>query len=198
MKKLLLLTIIATTTLCASKVLAQSTQFGIRAGLNVSSLSGDDSDGLDSKTGFHLGVIYNNVYTDKIALETGFSYSAKGASASDNNFSDIKLGYLDYHVFFKYYFTPEVDIHLGPQFGLLASAKDGDDNDLSDTFDFFDFGLRFGAGYTLDMGLGFAVHYYAGLTNIGAEIETFENGQDITRELKVKNNNLSFSVNYFF
>jgi hypothetical protein len=61
------------------------------------------------------------------------------------------------------------NLHAGPQFGMLLSAKqecDGNSEDIKDGLKGLDFGLGIGAGVDLPMGLGFSARYVAGLSNI--------------------------------
>ncbi|SFW67435.1 Outer membrane protein beta-barrel domain-containing protein [Sinomicrobium oceani] len=94
---------------------AQSLHFGAKGGVNFASLSGDDADGADGRTGFHIGLLAELGLTDKFSIQPEVLYSAQGAKISD---ADLNLDYVNIPVLAKYYLTDGLSIQAGPQFGL--------------------------------------------------------------------------------
>ena len=104
-----------------------------------------------------------------------------------------KLDYLTIPVMLRYQPVPVFNIHAGPQFGMLLSAKteyDGDSQDTKDNYKGMDLGLGFGAGVDLPMGLGLSARYVIGISDVAEEMD---GGSD---EGKVTNSAIQLSVTY--
>jgi hypothetical protein len=56
-------------------------QWGVKAGLNVSSYHEYDDD-LSNKAGFHVGVATQYLFTPQVGIETGLYYSTLGAKST--------------------------------------------------------------------------------------------------------------------
>jgi hypothetical protein len=172
--------------------------WGVKAGPNFASIGGDDTDNLDSRTGFFIGAITECNILDRFALQPELLFSQQGAkySESDGYDGEFKLNYLNLPVMGKLYVSDGLFVEAGPQFGLLLSAKDkynspGDsgEEDIKDDLKAFDFGANVGLGYQFDSGLNFGARYNFGIANI----------QDFTdSSFKNTNNVLSLSVGYRF
>jgi len=163
MKKLLV--IVAVLAISASSF-AQTT-FGVKAGVNIANLeaSGEGvSMSFDSKTGVIIGGFAKFHLSEAFALQPELLYSQGGAKLGDETF---KADYLAIPVMAKYYFGG-FNVQAGPQLGFLMTAKAGDE-DIKDEMNTTDFGFNIGAGYDLEMGLGFDVRYNMGLSNISKE-----------------------------
>ncbi len=182
MKKLFTITM----ALVAFTISAQNVTFGAKAGLNFASMTGDDADGLDGRTSFHIGVTAEIEMSDTFSIQPELLYSGQGFTDSDEfevsdgsgNFdvfdADItaKVDYLNLPIMLKYYVSDGLSLEAGPQIGFLLSAKakveaEGeseteDIDDLKST----DFAFNLGAGYKLDSGLNFGLRYSMGLTDV--------------------------------
>jgi hypothetical protein len=133
---------------------------GIRAGVNLSDNSGDDVE-VDMKAGFQLGLYLVGNLSDKIALQPELVYSSLGSKDDDDSY---KFNYISIPVLVRYNINDMINIHVGPQFGILASAKYGDE-DIKDGLKGLDTGLALGVG--LDFAaFNAGLRYYAGLSNI--------------------------------
>src|SRR5688572_32995374 len=64
--------------LCIGSAFAQGAKFGLKGGLNVSTLS-DDNDELGSKLGFHAGALAHIHISPQFALQPEVVYSSQGA-----------------------------------------------------------------------------------------------------------------------
>ncbi|WP_100611490.1 porin family protein [Confluentibacter lentus] len=180
MKKLLLSAVIAI--FAMSNVNAQEVKFGAKAGVNFASLSGDDADGLDGRTSFHVGALAEIGISEKFAVQPELLYSSQGASFEDNN---LKMDYINLPILAKFLVAEGFSIEVGPQVGFLISA-DAEGEDVKDAFKSTDFSGALGLGYKLESGLNFAARYNLGLGNIA------DGDGDI------KNNVIQLSVGYFF
>lgn len=184
---------------------AQEVKFGAKAGLNVSTLTGDVND-VSSRVGFHVGGFAEIKLSDKFSVQPELLYSAQGAKGSYNDFdgTDIisidvtsKLAYINVPVMAKYYVADKFSLEAGPQIGFLVSAKekhsfggDSEELDIKDGLNSIDFGVNFGAGYDFTENVSVGVRYNLGLSNINKN-EDGDSG-------KVKNSVFSLSVGYRF
>mgnify|MGYP000141385679 CR=1 FL=1 len=163
MKKLFLSFLILTAFATAS--LAQLSG-GIRAGLNLTnqkfkSADFDISETGDMKAGFQVGLYLVGNLSDNIAFQPEIVYSGFGANDPDG---DSELGYISIPVLLRYNFNDLINLHLGPQFGILASAE-FDGQDAKDLYNGLDMGVAVGLG--VDFGpFNAGARYYAGLANV--------------------------------
>ncbi len=198
MKKVCLVAIAAMFSL--SSINAQDIKFGAKAGVNFASISGDETDGFNSRTSLNVGAVVEISISEKFSFQPELLYTGKGASLKDSFDeisieSTIKLDYLSLPLMAKYYVTEGLSLEAGPEVGFLLSAKakaegggESGEIDIKDTFKGIDFGLNFGLGYKLDSGLNFGARYNLGLANIIEESGDFSN----------QNGVIQLSVGYFF
>ena len=184
MKKLLLGAALAV--FAFTNVNAQEVKFGVKAGVNLSSISGDETDDVDGLTSFHIGGVAEIVFSEKFSFQPELMYSAQGYSIDD---VDVKLDYISVPLMAKYYVAEGFSIEAGPQIGILASAK-AEDEDIKDFISGVDFGVGAGVGYKMDSGLNFAARYNLGLSNI--------NDGEGSDDFKNQNSLLQLSVGFMF
>ncbi len=110
---------------------AQTARFGVKGGLNVSTLAGDANDA-SPKVGAHVGGLVEIRVTPKFAVQPEMLLSFQGAKnkyfysepgytyTSENK---INLTYLNFPVMAKFYVIPNLSLEAGPQLGLLVGAK---------------------------------------------------------------------------
>ena len=192
MKKLFLLA--AVVVFGFSNVNAQEVNFGAKAGLNLASIAGDDTDDLDGRTAFHVGVVAEIAISDQFSVQPELVYSAQGATMSDEGIDvDINADYINLPIMAKYYVADGFSIEAGPQVGFLMSAKvkaEGEEEDIKDSVKGIDFGANLGIGYKLESGLNFGARYNLGLSNLN-------DGED-SDDFKWNNSVIQVSVGYFF
>lgn len=170
----------------AASSLTFAQQFGVKAGMNVASISKDGGlSDTSSKIGFNAGVFMNAPLAENFSIQPEVLYNDLGSKITygqnDKNSFSTNLGYIAVPVMFQYNATPEFYLEAGPQFSFLVSAKnklkDGNNNSTvtdwtklaKDNLNTFDFGLGLGAGYYFTPEVGLTVRYVAGLTNIGKD-----------------------------
>jgi hypothetical protein len=146
-------------------------QFGIKAGANFATLSGDDVSGAKTLTGLNAGVLVKIPLMDKLSLQPEAYYSTQGAKGTESGTDfTFAINYINIPVLLKYQLPVGVFFETGPQFGLRMSANikaDGQSQDVKDQVKSTDFTWSVGAGYQLPViPLGFDVRYNAGLANI--------------------------------
>ena len=173
---------------------AQEVKFGAKAGLNLASITGDETDGIESRTAFHVGAVAEISVSDKFSVQPELLYSAQGAKDSFEGIDvDAKIDYLNLPIMAKYYVAEGFSLELGPQVGFLLSAKaegGGESIDFKDETKGIDFGANFGVGYKLESGLNFGARYNLGLSNI--------NDGEGSDDFKNQNSVIQLSVGYFF
>ena len=192
MKKLLLVAAIAVFGI--TSVNAQEVAFGAKAGLNLATITGDDTDDLVSRTAFHVGVVAEIGISDKFAVQPELLYSAQGAKV-DGEDVDINIDYINLPIMAKFYVAEGFSLEAGPQVGFLMSAEfkgGGGELDVKDHLKGIDFGLNLGLGYKMESGLNFSARYNLGLSDANDDPDFFESDSSL------KNSTIQLSVGYFF
>lgn len=182
MKKLMLMAAVAVFGFNFSN--AQEVSFGLKAGVNLATFTGDDSAEAKGMTGYHLGGVVNFGITDRFSVQPELLYSAQG---TDSDLGDFRLDYINVPVLAKFMVVDGLSIEAGPQIGFLTSSKlEGEE--IKDLVKKTDFSALLGLGYILDGGLNFAARYNFGLTNL--------NDSDL--DIDLKNGVFQLSVGYMF
>ncbi|MCS4302582.1 MULTISPECIES: porin family protein [Chryseobacterium] len=187
MKKLILGLAVTASTLAFAQQTTSSNPvtFGVKGGMNVSSLSKDS--GLDdqkSKIGFNAGVFANIPVATSFSIQPEVLYSQYG-NKSDYTLggtkysASTKLDYITVPVMFQYNALPNLYLEAGPEFGFMVSAKNKFKNESTgqssttdnykDNLSTFNFGIGLGAGYYFTPNLGITARYVAGLTDIAKD-----------------------------
>ncbi|MDI1256752.1 MAG: porin family protein [Flavobacterium sp.] len=151
----------------------KTTSFGVKGGVNFANVRGDDFDGPNARTSFHVGVLAEFPLTDAFSVQTEALYSGQGfqtdIEGSDGKI-EYKLDYINVPVLAKIYLTDGLSIEAGPQFSFKVSeqiddegAAGGTDTDEAESFDF---GVAGGLTFQTSMGFFASGRYTLGLTDI--------------------------------
>jgi opacity protein-like surface antigen len=175
---------------------AQQTRFGIKGGLNLSTVVGGDVDNTKTLVGFHVGGFAEIHVVEKFFIQPELLFSAQGTKFDGDfgNDGDVKLNYLNIPVLAKYYIVDKkFSVEAGPQLGVLLSAK-AEGTDIKDLTRSVDFGFNLGAGYSFTDNLSVNLRYTIGLSplsdkDIDSENEYYDSA---------KNSNLALSLAYKF
>ena len=201
MKKLILGLAVTASSLAFAQTTATTTsssspvRFGIKAGMNVSSLSKDGAlEDQGSKIGFNAGVFANIPVASSFSIQPEVLYSQYGDKydqvIAGNRYSRARhLDYVAVPVMFQYNVIPNLYLEAGPEFGILVSAKNKFKNetnndvitesgDYKDDLNSFNLGIGLGAGYYFTDNIGITARYTAGLTDIAKDRPS---GSDATR-----------------
>ncbi len=191
MKKLLLIAAVAV--FGFTSVNAQEVSFGAKAGLNFASVGGGDEENFPKNTGktaFNVGAVAKIGISEKFAVQPELVYSSQGFKFSTGLADDdanAKLDYINIPVLADFTVGSGFSLQAGPQVGFVITHKIDVDNvgetELDDVGT--DFSIALGAQYELDSGLFFQARYTLGMA-------------DITPDVDIQNNVISFSVGYFF
>lgn len=143
--------------------------FGLKAGLNVSTISGDDS---KAKAGFYGGAFANIPVASSFSVQPEVLYNGVGAKADGMEDLKVNLSYISVPVMFQYNALPNLYLEAGPQFSFLIDSKFKYQDVSVDGKDYvkgFDFGIGIGAGYYFTPNIGLTARYVAGVTDIAKE-----------------------------
>ena len=173
-------------------IFGQNGSMGFKGGFNFSTLVGDNTNEVEGRTAFHVGLMVEVPITDRIFIQPELLYSSKGFKGDfDGSNLDNRFNYLDFPLLFKYFLTDEFNVVIGPQGSLLLSAVSSSDSRKDETINGIkgvDFGLNLGFGFKFKSNFAFDVRFSPGLSNINDR----DNFDDIN-----KNSTFLLSVGYF-
>ena len=192
---------------------AQEVDFGVKAGVNIASITGDIEDA-EAKIGFHIGGFAEIKISEKFSVQPELLFSTQGAKGeekySENGFTydyseKINLSYITIPVMAKLYVAEGFSLEAGPQIGFLMSAKnkvegsttsggivisESEEVDIKDQANTVDFGLNFGLGYKFTENLSAGARYNLGLSDINKEVDGYAGS--------IKNSVIQVSIGYSF
>jgi len=165
---------------------------GIKGGANFYNINNDNNVTYDSKIGFNLGILGHIHVAKHFALQPEIQFSTQGVKYTiANSTTNYNLNYVNVPVLIQYMWDNGFRLQVGPQAGLLISAKSkNNDNtvDIKNNLKPLDLGVSFGASYIHpSTGVGIDARYNLGLSNIN------ENS-----DLKSTNRGLQVSLFYIF
>jgi len=156
---------------------AQKINFGIKAGLNMSMLTGSKDQIMSSTNGFFAGALLEFKILEKIALQPELLFSQQGAKFESKNLTSsttMKTDYLIVPIMVKYYLKRGLFLEAGPQAGFLISAKQDVENritntstseNIKDATKVFDMSANVGIGYDIFDKVVTQIRYCIGITN---------------------------------
>ncbi len=149
--------------------------FGVKGGLNLSSLNIEDPDrAYDTRAGFHAGLFLRGRF-DAVAVQPELLLSVQNGDLDDSFLGTAKerFTYLTIPLMVKFYPIGGLNIQLGPQFAFLLDGERKYDTflgsgsvDISDEYKNSDIAVSVGAGYDFDFGLGLDFRYNIGIKDI--------------------------------
>ena len=174
---------------------------GVRAGLNLSTLTGDNTDGFKTGVGFNAGVNVEIPVFQSLSIQTGLYLTNKVAKMEEGDYkmTQNKM-YLQIPVqaSYRYNFSDNMQwqVNAGPYiaYGIAGKTKDEEMGESIEYNSFsdegglkkLDLGLALGTGVTFS-NIFVGVNYELGLTKIN------DQGSG-----SIKNSNLSINVGYNF
>ena len=174
-------------------------KYGVKAGLNMTSMSNDMAfdPGFGMGVGFRVGGFLNMRWgyrTENSSKGTGLwgfqpelMYSNQ---AVKTDAGDVKMNYIAVPLLLKVYPTTALSIEVGPELSYLIStspstmAVDGAEIKVGDCKG-LNVGLAAGLAYDFEMGLTVGARYTYGFT-------------DMAKNLKWKNSNIQVTVGWMF
>ncbi|MFT3793948.1 porin family protein [Flavobacterium sp.] len=209
-----------------SKPSIKDVSFGLKGGLNVSTLSGD-IDNADPKIGAHFGGLVEIKLTNRFAIQPEILLSLQGAkseySESGPDYvyreeSKLHLTYLNFPVMAKFYVIPNLALEAGPQLGILVGAKDDfsvyeNDNgqvfalerkqNVKGSYKTAEAAFNFGAAYYFNKNIFLEGRFSVGLSGINDGdyyyyVDGPGPGNSVRYRSKVTNNVFQLSFGYRF
>ncbi|MDI6034619.1 porin family protein [Flavobacterium sp. LB2P84] len=196
MKKIILTVVMAFTFGFVNAQEKADMAFGVKGGLNISTITNADVDGVNSKSlvGFHVGFFGEFMISNTFAIQPEVLYSAQGTKFEFEGLDgDLKLDYITIPVMAKYYVADAFSLEVGPQIGFLVSAKaksGGESEDVKDELKSTDVSLNFGLGYDITENFMIGARYNFGLTRLQDELFPDED--------ESKNSVFQISIGYKF
>jgi opacity protein-like surface antigen len=157
--------------------------WGIKGGVNVTTMYGDEVNNADVRAGFTGGLFLNYRFTRNWSIQPEVLFSMKGADLSqgvtgETGSADYEIGYLEIPVLAKYTFSTHSMVkpylNAGPQVGFAlwgdSNDRDLDDDQLKDA----EFAIAAGGGVDLAVAsspddfiqtVGLDLRYTLGLTD---------------------------------
>lgn len=166
---ILVIVLLLSTSLMAQK--KKGAHFGLKTGINYSSISTDDD--VDNKwnTGFVLGAFVKIPLQKGWAIQPEFGYSAMGGGIETGipPRNDYRLNYFSIPVLIKYKFCKNANIVLGPQIDFMIQAKrrnGGLSTKVTDDFKEHSFNAAGGLEWWPARCLNLGLRYIHGFSNI--------------------------------
>lgn len=185
--------------LISSIVYAQGiTAKGIKGGINIATLTGDDVEDAESKIGFVFGGFVSYEVNDAFCIQPEVLFTMKGTKMSGQGYEvSQNLNYIEIPILAKLniamdgnaqpnlFFGPAVGLNLSATYKIESDYGD-DDGDIEDVAP-MDIGIIFGGGVEFGNIL-IDARYDMGLTSIDDSSENF----------KVKNSVISIMLGMLF
>jgi hypothetical protein len=170
MKKIFALLLI----MSISTTIAQGLDFGVKLGLNNTNVSGIED--FQQRQGLSAGLFAGMRLGDKFGLQLDALYSQQGAEVGNTYseiVSDFDLDYISVPVVVKYYFTESLNIHAGPQLGILLNDETSVANQVVNNIgtNNVDWLGTIGIGLDLPLGLRAEARYSFGLTKVNDSLQ---------------------------
>lgn len=157
-----------------SALFAQETAFGIKGGLNLTSLKIDDPEATyNARTGFHAGFFLRGKF-DKVGIQPEILlYTQKGEFTGPAYDGEENFSYITVPILIKFYPVSGLNIHAGPQFGFLIDGERTTKTligtikeDIKDEYKNTDIVISAGAGWDFGFGLSIDARYNIGVQDI--------------------------------
>lgn len=194
---------------------AQQAHFGIKGGLNYSSIVGDLTEGLKFRFSGHGGVFVEIDFSENFKIQPELLYSSQGFQFStdlatiesggnptdQNDFrTNVQLNFITVPILGKFYLNDRWDVEFGPQFGFLINqitktkeldqvSSAGADRKSTIAGDFqLDYGAAVGVGFKISESLSVSPRIYLGLRN---RLNALQGSQNYNAAMQL-------SLNYLF
>jgi len=182
MKKTVLLVAVALMGFVSNSFAQESWSFGVKGGLNISTVTGGSFDDPSHRTAFNAGVLAEIPIANRFSIQPEVLYSAQGydfASIDEDNIFDTddnieyQLDYIQVPILAKVYVTDGLSMQAGPSFNFnvneeldFSPTENGGDVELSDQVSDFEMGAAAGLEYKLNSGFFVQARYTYGFTEV--------------------------------
>ena len=146
--------------------------WGIKGGLNVSTL-GANSSVYTPRLGYHAGIFYKQRLEPQYGLQFELQYSLQGARDATINNRRLSYNYLHLPLLIKFYFRQDGYFSIGPQVSYLLranSVEEGFKDNITDGLRKWDISVMVGLGKEVDWGNFGARFGWGALNTSGASV----------------------------
>lgn len=181
MKKVILLATMFVVGAGIARAQVSTATFGVKGGVNLATVSGDDYDSPDSRTSFNAGLVAEIPVSARFSIQPEVLYSGQGFDIKridqDNLFDndenvEYQLDYIQVPVLAKIYLVDGLNLQVGPSFNFKINEEidyqpnaDAGDVNLDEAKD-FDFGGAAGLEYKFENGFFIQGRYNYGFTEL--------------------------------
>lgn len=191
---------------------AQNTKFGIKGGVQLSSLIGN-IENETPKLGLQLGGFAEFRVAKGLFIQPEILYSTQGGKYEQSGINylykqELNSSYLNIPIMLKYYVVDKLSVEAGPQIGFLLTAK-GQYQIINDGEFFYgsgttkhiyqaqNIGLNIGAGYDFTKNISAGIRYHFGMSNEIRYYPAYIDFED-QKQIRMRNDVVSLSVGYKF
>lgn len=157
-------------------------QLGLKAGINVNTVTYRQADRNTASIGFNAGLLTEIKVSKSFFIRPELLYSVKGYRSTligSNDYATSRLNYINLPILAGFPVTPQLQFLIGPEFGYMAKATykyHGTISSATDLYQHFDWGLDLGAAYKFTPALGVELRYNYGFRGLVKGITTDQNG----------------------
>ncbi|MFY0625962.1 MAG: PorT family protein [Reichenbachiella sp.] len=143
--------------------IAQGASFGIKGGMNLSSINMDEA---TYQPGYQVGGFAEMMISRKFGLQTEALYCNQNSKIGTES---ISLTYFSIPVLVRYNLNSFINIQAGPQYTMLLESSDPSES-ISGTVKNKDIGLVIGIGIDMPMGFNASLRFLNALNSSDAGI----------------------------
>jgi hypothetical protein len=162
-----------------NQVLSQEINYGVRAGLNITTFGRDVEDN-EFRNSFHIGAFMQVELFEDFSIQPELIYSEQGTVlTTGENDIKVKLNYLNIPVLAKYYVDHGCYVEAGPYVSFALSRNEDSVSDLIDVSDKYktvDAGIAFGMSYEYNDGFFTTLRINGGISNV---LKNSQNDEDL-------------------
>jgi hypothetical protein len=182
--------------------LAYSQSFGVKGGLNVSTISKDNGwNDTNAKIGYFAGVYMHASVNNILSIQPELIYNNMGVKYENANTTHtLNLNYLAMPVMFQFEPIPRLYFEAGPQFSYLVGNKNKYESSNKtiiekdkDAYNQLDLSAGLGLGFRFN-NMSVGARYLFGFTDIKKSGSTSWNNDD----KQLRNNGLQIGFQYGF
>ncbi len=179
-----------------TKAQGNQANIGIKGGFNFSTFAGADGLDVSRRISFNAGLMLESKLSNSISLQPEVVFSSQGSKVNFGSEAiENRLDYLNLPILLRFYVSDGFSFDVGPQLGILVSAKQGSssrkDIDIKSNYSGTDIGLATGINYKFVSGFNLSARYNFGLKNI-------INTNIYTSSDTIKNGVFQISIGYYF
>jgi hypothetical protein len=144
-------------------------KFGLKAGANFSTWTGQQAAGSSLRPGFHAGGFAAIPVNASLAFKPELLLSSEGIKVASNKYI---VDYIRLPLLLQYRHASGFELETGPQLGFAIKGKlktDVEETDIKNQLPPLEASWGIGVGYALKSGPGFNIRYNFGISELGSK-----------------------------